>query len=61
MIPEDELECGELRLLEVDNRIVLPINTNTYQQILIIQIIPIASMMLTHLGTSPTAASPEPQ
>jgi heme/copper-type cytochrome/quinol oxidase subunit 2 len=26
MIPEDELENGELRLLEVDNRIVLPIN-----------------------------------
>jgi len=26
MIPEDELEIGELRLLEVDNRIVLPIN-----------------------------------
>jgi cytochrome c oxidase subunit 2 len=28
MIPEDELECGELRLLEVDNRIVLPVNTH---------------------------------
>jgi len=28
MIPEDELACGELRLLEVDNRIVLPINTH---------------------------------
>jgi len=28
MIPEDELELGELRLLEVDNRIVLPINTH---------------------------------
>lgn len=26
MIPEDELELGELRLLEVDNRIVLPSN-----------------------------------
>ena len=26
MIPEDELELGELRLLEVDNRIVLPNN-----------------------------------
>jgi len=26
MIPEDELELGELRLLEVDNRIVLPVN-----------------------------------
>ena len=24
MIPEDELELGELRLLEVDNRVVLP-------------------------------------
>jgi len=28
MIPEDDLELGELRLLEVDNRIVLPINTH---------------------------------
>lgn len=28
MIPEDELEFGELRLLEVDNRIVLPANTH---------------------------------
>ena len=28
MIPEDELEAGGLRLLEVDNRVVLPINTH---------------------------------
>jgi cytochrome c oxidase subunit 2 len=28
MIPEDELEIGELRLLEVDNRIVVPVNTH---------------------------------
>ena len=28
MVPEDELEIGELRLLEVDNRIVLPVNTH---------------------------------
>ena len=28
LVPEDELEIGELRLLEVDNRIVLPINTH---------------------------------
>ena len=28
MIAEDELELGELRLLEVDNRVVLPINTH---------------------------------
>jgi cytochrome c oxidase subunit 2 len=27
MIPEDDLELGQLRLLEVDNRIVLPVNT----------------------------------
>jgi cytochrome c oxidase subunit 2 len=27
-VPEDELEIGELRLLEVDNRVVLPINTH---------------------------------
>jgi heme/copper-type cytochrome/quinol oxidase subunit 2 len=28
MISEDELALGELRLLEVDNRIVLPVNTH---------------------------------
>jgi cytochrome c oxidase subunit 2 len=28
MIPSDELEIGELRLLEVDNRVVLPVNTH---------------------------------
>jgi len=28
MIAEDDLEWGRLRLLEVDNRVVLPINTN---------------------------------
>lgn len=27
MIPEDELETGELRLLEVDNRVVVPVTT----------------------------------
>ena len=26
LVPEDELELGELRLLEVDNRVVLPVN-----------------------------------
>lgn len=28
MIPEDDLEIGQLRLLEVDNRVVLPIKTH---------------------------------
>lgn len=28
MIPEDDLEVGQLRLLEVDNRIVIPTNTH---------------------------------
>lgn len=28
MIPEDDLDLGQLRLLEVDNRVVLPINTH---------------------------------
>ena len=28
MIPDDEIELGQLRLLEVDNRVVLPINTH---------------------------------
>lgn len=28
MIPEDDLNLGDLRLLEVDNRVVLPVNTH---------------------------------
>ena len=28
MVPDDEIELGQLRLLEVDNRVVLPINTH---------------------------------
>ena len=28
MVAEDELELGELRLLEVDNRVVLPVQTH---------------------------------
>jgi cytochrome c oxidase subunit 2 len=28
MQPESDLELGQLRLLEVDNRLVLPIKTN---------------------------------
>jgi cytochrome c oxidase subunit 2 len=28
MIPEDDLELGQLRLLEVDNRVVVPVKTN---------------------------------
>jgi len=28
MIPESDLNIGDLRLLEVDNRIVVPTNTN---------------------------------
>jgi cytochrome c oxidase subunit 2 len=28
MVPESDLEFGELRLLEVDNRVVLPVNTH---------------------------------
>nr|YP_009647098.1 cytochrome c oxidase subunit 2 [Chloroparvula japonica]QBX98765.1 cytochrome c oxidase subunit 2 [Chloroparvula japonica] len=28
MIPDDDLEQGQLRLLEVDNRVVLPVNTH---------------------------------
>ena len=27
-MPDDEIELGQLRLLEVDNRVVLPINTH---------------------------------
>ncbi len=33
MIPEDDLQIGQLRLLEVDNRIVLP--TNTHVRVLV--------------------------
>lgn len=28
MIPDDDLEVGQLRLLEVDNRVVVPVNTH---------------------------------
>ena len=28
MVPEDDLTLGQLRLLEVDNRVVLPIQTH---------------------------------
>ena len=28
MIPEEELKPGQLRLLEVDNRVVVPVNTH---------------------------------
>lgn len=28
MVPTDDLEVGRLRLLEVDNRVVLPVNTH---------------------------------
>jgi cytochrome c oxidase subunit 2 len=28
MLPEDELGLGQLRLLEVDNRVVIPVNTH---------------------------------
>jgi len=28
LIPEDDLELGQLRLLEVDNRVVVPVNTH---------------------------------
>jgi len=28
MIPEEDLEIGQIRLLEVDNRIVVPVNTH---------------------------------
>ncbi len=28
MVPESALEVGDLRLLEVDNRVVVPVNTH---------------------------------
>jgi cytochrome c oxidase subunit 2 len=28
MIPEDDLKIGQLRLLEVDNNVVVPVNTH---------------------------------
>ena len=28
MIPEDDLKLGQFRLLEVDNRVVVPVNTH---------------------------------
>jgi cytochrome c oxidase subunit 2 len=48
MIPEDELELGELRLLEVDNRIVLP--TTTHLRILVTAIDVLHSWAVPSLG-----------
>lgn len=28
MVPEEDLELGDLRLLEVDNRVLVPYNTH---------------------------------
>jgi heme/copper-type cytochrome/quinol oxidase subunit 2 len=28
MLPEDDLQAGQLRLLEVDNRVTVPVNTH---------------------------------
>lgn len=28
MVPESDLEAGQLRLLEVDNRVVVPVDTH---------------------------------
>jgi cytochrome c oxidase subunit 2 len=33
MVPEDDLEKGELRLLEVDNRVLVP--TDTHVRVLV--------------------------
>ena len=48
MIPEDELELGELRLLEVDNRVVLP--TGTHIRVLITALDVLHSWAVPSLG-----------
>ena len=48
MVPEDELELGELRLLEVDNRVVLP--TGTHIRVLITALDVLHSWAVPSLG-----------
>ena len=56
MVAEDELEHGELRLLEVDNRIVLPVNTHLRLLVTAADVLhSFATVSYTHL-TLPTKA-----
>lgn len=48
MIPESDLELGDLRLLEVDNRLILPIDTHV--RILVTSADVIHSLALPSLG-----------
>lgn len=48
MLPESDLELGDLRLLEVDNRLILPIDTHV--RILVTSADVIHSLALPSLG-----------
>jgi cytochrome c oxidase subunit 2 len=39
MIPEDDLKLGQLRLLEVDNRVVIPVRTHLHMIITFVDVL----------------------
>lgn len=55
MIPEEDLELGELRLLEVDNRVVVP--TNVHIRVLITAVDVLHSWAIPSLGIKIDACS----
>jgi cytochrome c oxidase subunit 2 len=48
MVPEDDLEFGELRLLEVDNRVVVP--SNCHIRVLVTSVDVLHSLAIPSLG-----------
>ena len=48
MVPEDDLDFGELRLLEVDNRVVVP--SNSHIRILVTAVDVLHSLAIPSLG-----------
>jgi cytochrome c oxidase subunit 2 len=50
MIPEDDLELGQLRLLEVDNQIVIPARTHLCMIIIITPVDVLHSWVVPSLG-----------
>ena len=48
MVPEDDLDLGELRLLEVDNRVVVP--SNSHIRILVTAVDVLHSLAIPSLG-----------
>jgi heme/copper-type cytochrome/quinol oxidase subunit 2 len=39
MIPEDDLELGQLRLLEADNRVVIPVRTHLHMIVTFVDVL----------------------